>query len=292
MKALDSPQLFEYLYGRRGVANGGGSNASQHRTALQNMLTYAANRGLCFHIAVPKMTGSGAGQTLERPDWARLSADQILAVQEAMLCPRSRLLVAISANTAMRIDDILNIRLRNVRLATNDLKVRIQKSRIWDNKPVTFELDQELRRYMTWYAQRCGVSERDDVFLVPGYKRVSWGQGERGWEPNPEQPLSYQWSYRRLLKAFDSAGIQYEEKEAWHMIRRSVARLYFDSCVEDGYDFALRMTQALLNHKDVSTTEKYLGLKIETVKRDASLKRKRFLTSGRDNVVSLPTRMC
>lgn len=285
--SVTAPMLFEYLYGRHGVATTcGASNTSQHRAALQNVLTYAAYRGLCPAVAVPKMEGGGRP---EERDWTRYSAGEMLQLQDAMPCPRSRVLVAVCTNTAMRIDDVFNIRLRNVRLATNDLKVRIRKSKMWDDKPVTLDLEEELRRYMTWYSTQCGVSERDDVFLVPGSKKVGWvGAGiGSGYAPDPERPVSYNWAYKRLKTTMDAQRLPHESGEAWHMLRRSVARLFFDTKAEEGYDLALRMTQALLNHRDVSTTERYLGLKLETMKRDQSMKGKAFLTRGRENVIPI-----
>ncbi|MEU6397684.1 site-specific integrase [Streptomyces cinnamoneus] len=287
IRTVDTAMLFEYLYGRHGVTkNCGLRNGGQHRTALQNMLNYAAYRGMCPVVAVPKMNG---GARPEQRDWTRYSADEMLRLQDGMPCPRSRIIVAVCINTAMRIDDIFQIRLKNVKLATDDLRVKIQKSKLWDNKPVTLELDHELRRYMTWYTETCGVGQRDDVYLIPGSKKVGLvvaGPGS-GYAPNPERPVSYNWAYRRLMATLDAQELPHESGEAWHMLRRSVARLYFDTKAEEGYDLALRMTQALLNHKSVETTEKYLGLKIETIKRDQSLKGQAFLSRGRENVVSI-----
>lgn len=290
LRSVSAPMLFEYLYGRHGVTrNCGTRNASQHRTALQNMLNYAAYRGLCEQVAVPKMESRGR---VEERDWTRWTADEMILLQEAMPCPRSRMIVAVCTNTAMRIDDIFQIRLKYVRLQTNDLRVRIKKSGIWDNKPVTLELEEELRRYLTWYSETCGVTEKDDAFLIPGSRKSGWvGSGSgSGYTPDPTKPVSYNWAYTRLKKTMDDNGLPYEKGEAWHMLRRSVARLFFDAKVEEGYDLALRMTQALLNHKDVSTTEHYLGLKIETIKRDQSMKGRPFLTRGRENVISLADR--
>ncbi|MGW2206024.1 tyrosine-type recombinase/integrase [Streptomyces sp. NPDC001774] len=285
--SITSPVLFEYLYGRHGVTRDCGiRNGSQHRTAIQNMLNYATLRGLCPAVSVPKSPG---GSRPEERDWTRYSADEMLLLQDSMPCPRSRIIVAICTNTAMRIDDIFKMRLKYVRLSTNDLRVKIHKSKMWDTKPVTLDLEHELRRYMVWYAETCGVSERDDVYLVPGSKKVGWvgGGPGSGYVPDPERPVSYNWAYKRLRATMDAQRLPYEQGEAWHMLRRSVARLYFDTAVEDGYDRALRMTQALLNHKDVTTTEKYLGLTIETLKRDQSLKGRAFLTRGRENVLSI-----
>lgn len=287
VKNVKAPLLFEYLYGRGGATkNCGARNASQHRTALQNMLNYAAYRGICDAVAVPKMDG---GSRPEERDWTRYSADEMLMLQDGMPCPRSRMIVAICTNTAMRIDDIFQIRLKYVKLATNDLRVRIQKSKMWDNKPVTLELEEELRRYLIWYAQTCGISQRDDVYLIPGSKRIGWVEagGCTGYAPNPERPVSYNWAYTRLKQAVEAQGLQREEGEAFHMLRRSVARLYFDTKADEGYDLALRMTQALLNHKSAATTEKYLGLRVETIKRDQSLKGQSFLTRGREGVIQI-----
>ncbi|MFD4474730.1 tyrosine-type recombinase/integrase [Streptomyces sp. NPDC058471] len=293
VRSLDRPTLFEYLYGRRGATKGCEyRNAAQHATAIQNVIDFAVNRGWRDPLKVPTPKDAGLRKPDER-DWTRYSADEMLLLQEGMPCPRSRIIVAVITNTAMRIDDVFDIQNRYVRSQTGDLRARIKKSKMWDTKPITLDLEDEIRRYRQWYTEACGVTDKDDVYFIPGSKRNGdWIRKlpdgtVAGYDPDPSRRVSYNWAYTRLKGALETQGLFYDKGEAWHMLRRSVARLYFDTMAGQGYDLALRMTQALLNHKEVSTTEKYLGLAVETAKRDQSLKGQAFLTRGRDGVVDL-----
>ena len=58
---------------------------------------------------------------------------------------------------------------------------------------------------------------------------------------------------------------------------------------EKGHDEALRMTSSFLHHSSVQTTEVYLGLQHERIKRDVALRGQPFLTAMVDqtNVVRL-----
>src|SRR5690606_30101648 len=68
--------------------------------------------------------------------------------------------------------------------------------------------------------------------------------------------------------------------EGCHTVRRSVARAFFDSMATDtGYDAALRTVSAMLHHKSSATTEIYLGLTSERVRRDSLLRGRPFLSA-------------
>jgi hypothetical protein len=72
-----------------------------------------------------------------------------------------------------------------------------------------------------------------------------------------------------------------------------VARAYYDSlCEERGDVAALRLTAALLHHKNTTTTEVYLGLDAEKAGRNRRLRGKPFLSAMVDreeNVIPLRT---
>lgn len=71
-----------------------------------------------------------------------------------------------------------------------------------------------------------------------------------------------------------------------------MARAVFDQLVKTtGYDGALRTTSAVLNHKNATTTEMYLGLSSERKRRDDLMRGKPFLSAMVDtsNVVTLRT---
>ena len=82
------------------------------------------------------------------------------------------------------------------------------------------------------------------------------------------------------------------DHEGVHTLRRAGARNFFDFLVADpsfGYDGALRTVSAFLHHKNVATTEHYLGLSSERERRDKVLRGQRFLAAMVDqsNVLEL-----
>jgi hypothetical protein len=87
---------------------------------------------------------------------------------------------------------------------------------------------------------------------------------------------------------FQGLGITHKGVGA-HTFRRSVARLYYDRmCDEvDSKDHALRLTQTLLNHSTMSTTEGYIGLEKERAERDITIKGQPIFGVRPENVVPL-----
>ena len=49
-------------------------------------------------------------------------------------------------------------------------------------------------------------------------------------------------------------------RQGAHTVRRSIARLLFDSLTDRGFDGALRVVGALLGHSSVAVTQHYLGV--------------------------------
>lgn len=83
---------------------------------------------------------------------------------------------------------------------------------------------------------------------------------------------------RVVQDALRMAGVRVEPGEGVHTLRRSVARGFFDAAAEAGYDGALRTTAALLHHQSTQTTELYLGIAADRLRRDATLRGQPFLT--------------
>jgi integrase len=118
-------------------------------------------------------------------------------------------------------------------------------------------------------------------YLIPSRRRVRMADGPDGkaqyrWKISPEVPVSEpEQIVHRALERLDLDGKQ----EGFHTIRRSVARVMFDTLVEEGgYDSAIRIVQSLLNHASSSMTERYLGVSAERNRRDDILRGAPFLT--------------
>ena len=75
-----------------------------------------------------------------------------------------------------------------------------------------------------------------------------------------------------------------------HTLRRSGARAYFEQLLEEGSirDGVLRQIMAMLHHKSVLMTERYLGLDADREKRDVHLRgRRMFKVAHAINVIQL-----
>lgn len=282
--SITTQDLSRVLYGPDGITLGKSSRrANTQRAAINGLFGYGYSMGwrrdlLGAPRPVMRVTSPA------RPLTTRLTADQLAALLTHAEYPMTRALVATAMNTALRISDVLKIQLGDLDLATGDLAVVTQKTRLTDVLPVTLDLDAELRRYLVWLTAETGVTVRDremrfrELYLFPGFRHGGFTRTHV-----PERPVSYRWANAQLAGLYAACGIEVEPREAWHVIRRSVARIYFDSLRTDvSFDHALRQTSALLGHRLAATTELYLGLNAERQARDESLRGKRLIVPSQN----------
>lgn len=265
---LDRRMMFDYLYG---LPDGELVNASKprgdgHRTAIQGFLDYAHAMGwMPYHLRVPPTP-------YEEPayvrNWTYLTGAQLVKLKDTAKNDRLKVAISIASNTALRVEDVLAVEVERVALDRGEMQVWIQKSKVWDWKPITADLGEDLK---------LALEGHPGGYLIPGFKASGFNKRGGVYTADYGRKASYTWAQLGLKGALDEAGIVRGERECWHMIRRSVARRYFDRLMVQGYDQALRLTQALLNHKNQATTERYLGLRREYEERNRSLRGLRFL---------------
>lgn len=224
----------------------------------------------------------------------RLSPGQLMALLDAASNARDRAYIALAINTGMRARDICTLRVKDVNLDAAVIRCKISKSDLEVSKPISTDLDQELRRWLVYYEAADKDTFRqtlqDGWFLVPSMRNwiiahrngITY-EGERFY---PEREIGDpQRLVKRALAKLGLDGIG----EGVHTIRRSVARAYFESLRAQGYDGALQATKAFLNHSNAKITEDYLGLRHERQIRDETLAGKEFLTAmvSGDNIVNI-----
>ncbi len=273
---------------RRGDASAGCSKPNSAaavtlaRGRVRGFIQWSSRRGYCRGDL---MDGIRSPKPDARRDFLRLSAHELLATLETAEHPRDRAFLACAMNTGLRANEVVSLRLGQVDLDLGEFFVNLSKTRQTDYMPITEELDAELRRWLTYYQDECGPLQ-SDWRLFPARGHVYFdGKNENGTRRfsggylNPTAELT---NPQRIAKrALLSLGYSKErlEREGLHTFRRSVARLYFDEAVRDGYDGALRQTAALLHHSSMRTTEVYLGLDMERNKRDDRMRGKPFLSA-------------
>ncbi|WP_408898371.1 tyrosine-type recombinase/integrase [Nocardioides sp. R1-1] len=212
----------------------------------------------------------------------RLSPVELLDLPNYTDTARDRCLIILATNTALRASEITSLRLRDVDLDGGWLRVEVHKSRLEDVMPITAELDAALRTWLTTYTDLVGPLHGDwYLFPTRGSGRSRYGRdGSRTHEYGPLSPEAPIKKPAVIVqRALRARGLAIRPGEGLHTVRRSVARSFFDSNVQRGYDSALRATSALLHHSSTQVTEHYLGLASEKLHRDDVLRGKPFLTA-------------
>jgi site-specific recombinase XerC len=197
--------------------------------------------------------------------------------------PRDRIVIALGLYLLLRESEIRLLTIGDVDLAAGTVRVIIPKSSANDEMPICAELDGELRTWLTFYAMHAGRNLRPTDALVP-----AWERGKIRRLPNgayrvtraenfkPEQP--YSTPHRAVQHALVACGYATHDadgkslQEGVHTLRRSAARARFDTLAERGVDRALRHVQSLLHHKNIATTERYIGLDGDRAARDELLR--------------------
>jgi integrase len=209
--------------------------------------------------------------------------------------PRDRIVVALGLYLFPRQSEIRSMRIKDVDLDRGYAFMRNHKSSSVDDMPICVELDEEVRRWLRFYAQQMPLEPHyhfvpaKPTLLVsaPGERRRAQLKAEL----NPLKPMGeMQDAVQRTLLAAgydtrdDSGRSNYEGS---HTLRRSGARALYDRLLDDGHDGAIRVVQAMLHHASVSMTEHYLGMKLDQARRDKLLRGQRMFAAPAANVVQL-----
>ena len=189
--------------------------------------------------------------------------------------PRDRILVALGMYLFLRQSEFCSLRMRDVDLDSGYITVTRWKTRGRDRLPIFSELDRELRRWFLHYRAACEVGP--ESYLVPAMSNGSYRgvPGERGLVRVaagtylPDTKLLSGWKPARRTLAL--AGYP-DHREGGHTLRRSGARAYYDVLAASGDSDAMRTIQAWLGHSTIATTEVYLGIDADKIKRNTLAK--------------------
>jgi len=190
--------------------------------------------------------------------------------------PRDRMFIAMGLYTMARDSEITTVRIRDVDLDSGHVLLRIHKAKKEDWFPISSELDAELRRWLTFYSSQVGEL-LPDYYLTPARSLIiqpGVSPSNRDTKLQPTRRITH--SGPLIVKpALHAIGFTTEADdlhgEGAHTLRRSGARALFDALKGQGYDHAMRLVQAALHHKSISTTEHYIGLTADRKERDKVL---------------------
>lgn len=232
----------------------------------------------------------------------RIPAHDFPRLLDAAEHPQERIIVALGLYLFLRASEVACLDIEHVHLDRSEILVFQPKTGRYDEMPIAFELEVELRRWLTWYAED-QAPVRGALMphwpLVPARRRSQlWndGSGKNGGRPivprfghmNPmSRAKQIHGKVQKTLRTF-GWEVGAEDREGVHTLRRSGARALFDEMVETGVrDGVLRIVQSMLHHKSVTMTEHYLGLEADREKRNDQFKGRRMFRPMGDNVVEL-----
>lgn len=275
--------LADFLYGQDGILVGRDpKTGTSYRSAINALFRYGKFRGWIRHeLKCPRAPfRDRTPQRQIAP--TRLKEEELVLLIEQAKHPVLRSMIAVAVSTALRISDVLKIKVSDVDFETGDIYVWVQKTGRFHPLPLTLDLEEELRRYLRWYTRESGLPLAEMTYLFPGWSRRNMaGTGHLYYVPDPSRPAGYMWCTSRLKQLLSDLGIHLEAGEAWHTIRRSVARIYFERLRQEvSHDHALRETMVFLGHKNQETTEQYLGIQAEVEARNARLRGRRFISGA------------
>jgi len=272
-----TPKMIDRVYDEMTERRLKSSTVNLATASMRSFFKWCIYRGHCLETPV-------LGRRYRRPEvrnMARIPIAQFEAFLDSARTPRDRMLLALGLFTMARKTEITGILMRDVDLDSGEINLYISKSNRYDRFPIGKRLRAELARWLPIYAQEVGPLE-PDYFLVPavqGGRRPNhdWPLRPRKQMVSPEDVVHYS------LRAI---GMDDSHHSGMHVLRRSSARAAFEELADRGYDGALRIVQATLRHHSSRDTEIYLGLELDTVKRDEIIREYDLFPSlAADNVV-------
>lgn len=281
--SLRAHHLEDFWYGEGGLSDTCQSQTlGKYRNDMKQFLAFVHRREWNAYTADLLLDGIREKSTRVNRNRYRMTRAELRALLAAAEDPRDRALVCFVACTGVRISEALGMRMRDVSFTKSELYVYLPKTKQEVTYPLASDLEACLREWLTAYATQVGKLGKG-FFLFPTYHGRTFAKGG-GWTPaglyNPVHPIPQP----RIVLApiAERAGIELEEGDGWHTVRRSFARILYDDCVSMGHDAALRIVQAALNHASVQTTERYLGLDLERQQFHKLIKGNAFLTKDLD----------
>lgn len=285
ISSLRNQHIEDFFYGPGGLhETAGATTLASYRVNMRSFLRFCERREWTLRTVDQLTEGLREKSTQSNRNRYRMTRDELRQLLESATFPRDRALIAFIANTGLRISEALRMRVRDVAFQKGEMYVYLPKTDEEATIPLSLDLERELRAWLTHYTEAAGPLKRTH-YLFPVCFRPAFLPGHaqtpnRQRVLNPEGMISH--PHVIIKDVAEAAGIELDPGDAWHTLRRSFARILYEDAREHGHDNALRIVQAALNHKEVNTTERYLGLDIERQRYADMIKGKPFLTADLD----------
>jgi integrase len=280
MGSLRAHHLEEFWYGEGGLSDTcQAQTLGKYRNDMKQFLSFSHRREWTTQAPDVLLDGIREKSTKVNRNRYRMTRAELRELLAAAEDPRDVALICFVACTGVRISEALAMTIRDVSFRKSELYVFLPKVKQEVTYPLASDLEDALRTWLTAYSTQVGKLKPSHR-LFPAFHGRQYAKGG-GMTPagryNPAGTISNPITV--LNPIADRAGIELEEGDGWHTIRRSFARILYDDCVSMGHDAALRIVQAALNHASVQTTERYLGLSLERQQFHRLIKGNAFLTA-------------
>ncbi len=282
-----------YFLGPDGISNRmNGRSFNKVRQRVEHFLAFCEGRG---YNRARLLTNVRPRPVFHR-ERLRLTPSELLTLVDSTEDERDRCMLAVAVNLGLRASEITNLRVRDVRLQASALHVTVSKSSTEDVMFLSSDLEPAIRRWLAAYQDAAPRPLQPDDYLFPARHAPRMLAMQLQGQPQSPRPgglrPDVQMTHPALVvqRALRRNGFEIESGEGFHTLRRSAARAFFDSMSNAGHDEALRLTMCFLHHSSTQTTEVYLGLRHERVKRDAMMKGRPFLSAMVDRVNVVPLR--
>lgn len=272
---------------------------NNHLFTLRHFFRWAGQRG--YRTLGDDPSAGRRPMKLPQKDRLLVPASDFGRLLDACEHPRDRIVVALGLYLFLRQSEIAVLRISDIDLKHSMAHVTVQKTREFDEMPISRELDVELRRWLTWYAKDSGPLQ-PSWYLTPakiGAKFTGVGRGvlvRTDRKVLQLRPTTKQQKIEKCAtRALELAGYPIRDDtgkptmEGIHTLRRSGARALFDDRIGvASYEGIGRAIQAMLHHKSFAMTERYLGISLDKKRRNELLAGKlMFREPDMTNVVEL-----
>ena len=281
--SLDIAWLEDYLFGPGGRAEGISPNTFNKKIAhLTVLIEWLARRGIVRNELLDALVHKKGGKV----NRARLPIGQMEQMIETAEDEWERFVLSFGIHTLGRWSELRHVRRRDIHLDAGYIKWWREKTDEWDELPITFELDRALRRWIVFIENALGRPLRPEDYIIPYRRPLGWHK--------------YRWEYVPYVAATESirtcvkkhaaplcGGFDVIKGQGVHLLRRSAARELYEALKTRGVPDPIRVVMAMLGHKNVSTTEIYIGVERDRQTRDTLMRGASLLSVDKTNVTEL-----
>ncbi|GLY55337.1 site-specific integrase [Lentzea sp. NBRC 102530] len=281
--SLDMSWMEDYLFGPEGRANEVSVGTFNKKIShIKSFMEWLIRRSVVRNDVLDVVTTKKGYKP--RRLWLPLGA--LHQMIDGADDPWEKFVLEFGVFTLGRWSELCFIQMKHVHLDAGRIDWWREKTDEWDRIPIMSELDTAIRRWVTIYEKSIGRPLTPDDYLVPMRKKFGWS--------------NCAWQYVSASRATNSIRLCVKEHAApllggmdairgqgVHLLRRSAARELYEALKRQGEPDPLRVVMAMLGHKNIRTTELYLGIERDRETRDTLLAGRSLLGIDKTNVVEL-----